>query len=733
MLSYFLTRAPAGMAIDGAAGLVTWTPTAQQIGAHDVTVRVLDGRGGEATQTFTLSVVPDTGNRAPQIVSTPLTDAFSGELYRYEATATDADGDALVFDLVVKPSGMTIDPTSGEITWQPTREHVGQQHVIVRVRDGRGGVDLQSYDVMVGAAGTAPVLLPPPPSHPAVALLPYEHQFHAHDADGDALTFQLTAAADGMTIDPDTGVLSWTPTLAQLRAHVVIVSVVDSSGLRDSMEFTLTALASAPNVAPVIKSAPRTRIQFGGRYLYAINVVDENSDRITLALPTAPAGMTLDPATRLIEWVPAPNQLGDNIVEIRASDGRGGVAVQSFVIEVAAADSNEPPRIESTPVVTATKETVYAYNLRGLDADGDPLVWSLDAAPRGMSIHPLLGTIRWTPAADQLGPADVAVLVTDAQGGRATQRFTINVRAVNTAPIISSVPPTQGSLGRAYDYAVRASDPDGDAVRFLLSAFPTGMAIDAVTGRIEWTPLTSQVGPHDVEVGVTDGQGGSATQSFTVVVAAAPINRPPTITTSPTFIALVGLPYGYDADATDPEGGRLEFALANAPAGMTVNSSTGLIQWVPTVSQIGPHRVTQTVEDPAGNVSGQSFVVAVQAANRDPVISSAAILATTAGEVYRYEVQATDPDGNPLHYRLDAAPAGMTVERTRPDHVGNDCCRRGCTCGYRLRLRPLRGVGQSSLRSHSQRRHAAAERHCGIQHFAGGCQFGRDHLRVGHR
>jgi len=672
-LSYFLTQAPAGMAIDGDTGLVMWTPTTQQIGTHEVTVRVLDGRGGAATQTFTLSVVADTGNRPPQFVSSPLADAFSGEFYRYEAMATDADGDALVFDLVVKPSGMTIDPTSGEIAWRPTAEHVGRQHIIVRARDGRGGVDLQSYDVLVGAAGTAPLILPPPPSTPAVALLPYAYRFYAQDADGDALTFRLTAGADGMTINPDTGVLSWTPTLDQIRAHVVIVSVEDSSGLRDSVEFTLTALASAPNVAPVISSAPRTGIQLGASHLYAVDAVDENDDRITLTLPTAPAGMTLDPATRLVQWVPAPDQLGDNNVEIRASDGRGGVAVQSFVIEVTATGSNEPPRIVSTPVVTAVKDTPYAYDLRGLDPDGDPLVWSLDAAPRGMSIHELLGTIRWTPAADQVGPADVVVLVTDAQGGRATQRFTINVRAVNSPPSITSVPPTQGNVGQGYRYAVQATDPDNDplyAVSFpggsaagiRLTTFPAGMSIDAATGLVQWTPTTSQVGPHDVVVEVSDGQGGNARQSFTVVVDAAPINRPPTITTRPVFVASAGLPYMYDLDATDPESDALTFALTGAPSGMAIDPGTGRIDWTPGDAQVGSQRVTVTVSDTGGNVAGQSYALTVQPANQSPLIDSTPLLSATAGLVYRYDVQASDADGNTLTYQLQTAPAGMTVD-----------------------------------------------------------------------
>ena len=32
----------------------------------------------------------------------------------------------------------------------------------------------------------------------------------------------------------------------------------------------------------------------------------------------------------LVEWEPTPDQLGNNAVEVRADDGRGGVTVQSM-------------------------------------------------------------------------------------------------------------------------------------------------------------------------------------------------------------------------------------------------------------------------------------------------------------------------------------------------------------------------------------------------------------------
>ncbi len=95
---------------------------------------------------------------------------------------------------------------------------------------------------------------------------------------------------------------------------------------------------------------------------------------------------------------------------------------------------------------------------------------------------------------------------------------------VNGPPAIVSTPPTAGTENDLYTYDVEAIDPDDDPLAFSLDAGPAGMTIDPVSGLIEWTPDTSQVGPNTVSVRVQDPDGASDSQGFTVDVApAAPL------------------------------------------------------------------------------------------------------------------------------------------------------------------------------------------------------------------
>ena len=146
ILTYSLDTAPVGMDIHAATGLITWTPTAGQVGVNDVTVRVADPKSLFATQSFTITVALTAA--APVITSTPILTGRVGQAYRYDVNATDANGDTLTYSLVAPiPAGMTINSSTGLIRWTPTVR--GTFGVTVRVTDVGGLFAQQSFTVTV--------------------------------------------------------------------------------------------------------------------------------------------------------------------------------------------------------------------------------------------------------------------------------------------------------------------------------------------------------------------------------------------------------------------------------------------------------------------------------------------------------------------------------------------------------------------------------------------------------
>ena len=598
-------------------------------------------------------------NLPPDFTSDPPTEIDPGELLRYEAVAVDPNGDPLLFDLPLSPDGMTVHPDRGVVVWQPTLDQVGPHQVVLRVQDGQGGVDLQSFTIEVVPPNSAPVITSTPVEL-AVADLPYVYQVTAQDAEDDGVSFSLGGTPpDGMAIDPATGLLTWTPAIDQVAVHDITVVASDGE-LEDSQAFTLEVLADAPNDPPHISSTPRARTRLGSQYIYAVEATDPNADPLSYHLDSPPQGMTID-GEGVVRWQPTVGQLGDNPVNVRVEDGRGGVDTQSFTLTVVTTDTNTAPRITSNPPTTGLVGRTYKYDLVARDAEDDPVVWTLDTAPSGMSIDPLRGTLRWTPTAEQTGPVDVAVRVQDVFFASSTQSFTINVRAMNLPPAIISAAPTQASLDELYVYPVRAIDPDGDPLEFRLAVAPEGMQIDPEMGLIQWTPTAGQEGQHTVRVTVKDGQGGFDAQSYVVEIVVEPGNRPPIINSTPVYAATSDRPYQYAVTATDPDGDTVNFSLTLAPAGMDIEPTSGLITWTPGTAQEGDHTITVVATDTEGARGTQSFTMTV-APNQAPTITSTPVETVPAGGIYAYDVWATDPEKDPLTFTLDTAPAGMTVD-----------------------------------------------------------------------
>ncbi|HUP80118.1 MAG TPA: putative Ig domain-containing protein, partial [Pirellula sp.] len=175
----------------------TWIQTAPATKTHQITVVAGEIRRRIDFGNQNLGAL----NHSPKLTSKALTQGDVGTRYLYQAKASDEDGDRLKFDLSVKPLGMAIDPNSGIIFWIPTADQLGTQNVILRVSDGRGGVDLQSFQVLVEALNHPPVITSQPPG-PAVANLPYQYRIRAQDSNGDPITFRLKSNPIGdMKVD----------------------------------------------------------------------------------------------------------------------------------------------------------------------------------------------------------------------------------------------------------------------------------------------------------------------------------------------------------------------------------------------------------------------------------------------------------------------------------------------------------------------------------------------------
>jgi hypothetical protein len=417
------------------------------------------------------------------------------------------------------------------------------------------------------------------------------------------------------------------------------------------------------NQAPYFTTLPILSAVSGETYVYTPFAFDPDDDALSFLLQAAPMGMTIAETSGQLSWVPQADQKGLHYVSISMSDGNGGTGSQSFTISVDPEKLNQPPVFTTAPVTQVDIGQQYSYDADAVDFDGDPITYSIGQGPAGLIVDTTTGLLEWlSPAAGQY---PITLRAEDGFGGSVEQGYVLAVGSVpanGSVPLISGSPKPYAVVGETYLYKPTAIDADGDPLTFELTIGPAEMSIDPATGLLQWVPDATQMGLFDVTITVSDGRGGTASQSFAILVTEEGL-KPPFFDSGPApAYAIVDTAYQHIVHATDPDGGEVSYSLVLAPQGMTLAPDTGDLGWIPTTADIGSHNVVIEAADASGETARFGYWLTVKAANTGPSINSSPGTSVTAGNTYHYDVDASDPDGDALTYGLVQGPSGMTID-----------------------------------------------------------------------
>ncbi len=158
----------------------------------------------------------------------------------------------------------------------------------------------------------------------------------------------------------------------------------------------------------------------------------------------------------------------------------------------------------------------------------------------------------------------------------------------NDPPVITSALSATGNLGFPYNYQIRANNAP---VSYRATGLPTGLSANESTGLISGTP--SQLGSFQTTISATNANG---TDSETLQLTIAP--PPPVITSALTANGVNAASFSYQIGATQSPSG---FGVTGLPAGLTLDTATGLISGAPT--QFGQFNATITATNTGGTGS----------------------------------------------------------------------------------------------------------------------------------
>jgi hypothetical protein len=280
--------------------------------------------------------------------------------------------------------------------------------------------------------------------------------------------------------------------------------------------------------------------------------------------------------------------LSTSIAFAAPSTGKGGGKIKKSRTTSACQATQVAPIIGGTPGTRVLEGAAYSFTPSASDANCDPLTFAIDGKPAWASFDGSTGRLWGTPPGGTAGLYPYIVIsVSDGRTATLLPAFSISVTA-NTVPVISGTPATRIESGKSYVFTPSVTDPDGQKLTFSISNKPSWAAFSLSTGQLSGTPTSADVGTtSNVAISVSDGLSLATLAPFGIEVVAA--NRPPSISGNPPTSARVGSGYSFRPTASDPDGQKLAFSIANRPAWAGFDTATGQLSGTPAQEHAGSY------------------------------------------------------------------------------------------------------------------------------------------------
>lgn len=532
---------------------------------------------------------------APIITSLANTNTLVDQLYQYDVEALGYPDP--VFHLTQAPAGMTIDSVTGLVSWIPTSD--GLYNFAVEAINS-GGADTQTVALNVNSMiSSIPNISSSPVTDALVGAL-YSYDVNASGV--PVPSYSLTVAPAGMTIDPASGLINWTPTtpgdydvtvkasnsegddyqIFTISVVEILISNIQSDDFNHfAIDTTLWTIIDPVGDATIQTVGTNTsdallNLSLPGGTEHDIWTTGNNSVRLIQAVNNADFEVEAKFQTDLtsqFQMVGILSQQDDsNFVRYDYySNGTGTYLIAAVFTNLSASIKFNNVVTDGNPLYMRVKRTGNDWLLT---YSSDGITWNTATT----FTHAMTLTGIGPYAANAPGtssPANDAYVdyffntaaPIDPEDGDTTQ---------TSPPFFVSNPIMAGVIDSLYSYDANANGYP--TPYYSLLSGPAGLTVDSASGLVEWIPVDEGTFPVSIEA---INASGSDIQNYSIVVDSFP-GSIPVITSTPTTTMALGNSYSYQATADGYP--TPYFSLVNPPSGMTVDSATGLVEWTPATS-----------------------------------------------------------------------------------------------------------------------------------------------------
>ncbi len=443
-------------------------------------------------------------------------------------------------------------------------------------------------------------------------------QAYTFDADSPSegqagISYGLTGAPSGMSINASTGVVDWTPTAQQAVPQQFSIDVIDGAGNTVSQLVDLTVLG----VIPAFPDSYSVDEEMDLTVDAANGVLDNDVDDIgtlTASLVSQPANGTVSfNSDGSFTYSPNSDFFGEDSFTYQTTDGVDDSNVAKVTIDVANVNDAVVPAADS---YTTSEDVILEVAVdagvlaNDQDADGDTLTATIAVLPANGSVSLAAdGAFIYTPDAEFHGSDSFTYTVSD--GTVTSDPVTVNLTITEVADAPTAVDDTYSvseddtlSVTQANGVLANDSDPDSTVFTANITTQPANGTVTLNSnGSFTYTPDPDFFGSDSFTYKATDGVNVSEDATVTITVnAEADIPTANDDTATAVSDAGAVLIDVLANDSSIPDGNQA-LAISNITQGISggsVSISGSQISYTPSAGFVGTDSFTYTIQDSDG-------------------------------------------------------------------------------------------------------------------------------------